>query len=179
MTNFEKKDIKPLNFIVSQSLFKHNVTTEDLIKEGLIAKNNDNGFELDLAYSPVSEFVRYMHILTEFGVCDCNYDEDCESARKNSKTLHFQKQGGFKKIFTDLIAESKLIKQKSDLEISNLEIQKETLEYQKSIRDKEAQIRNLTTDNLRLGNWDIRFRWLIAFLTFVIGFIVKYFINKW
>ena len=38
----------------------------------------------------------------------------------------------------------------------------------------EEQIRKLTRDNLRLGNWDIRFRWLIASITFIIGFTIKY-----
>lgn len=40
------------------------------------------------------------------------------------------------------------------------------------------QIDQLTRDNLRLNNWDIRFRWLIAFITFLIGFVIKHFIDK-
>ncbi len=70
----------------------------------------------------------------------------------------------------------KLIKE--NLEVENLKLQKEASEYQKSIREKENQIRNLTRDNLRLGNWDIRFRWYIAVISFIIGFIIKYFIDK-
>jgi hypothetical protein len=69
-------------------------------------------------------------------------------------------------------------REKDKLEKDNLVLQKENLEYQKSIRDKIEQIQNLTRDNLRLSNWDIRFRWIIACITFVIGFIVKYFIDK-
>ncbi|MNQ78837.1 hypothetical protein D3C85_937590 [compost metagenome] len=67
---------------------------------------------------------------------------------------------------------------KENLELENLKLQKETAEYQKSIRNKEDQIRNLTRDNLRLGNWDIRFRWYIAVGGFIFGFITKYFMNK-
>ncbi|AWG22891.1 hypothetical protein FFWV33_15840 [Flavobacterium faecale] len=67
---------------------------------------------------------------------------------------------------------------KEKLEIDNLKLQKEAFEYQKSIRIKEDQIRNLTSDNLRLGNWDIRFRWYIALISFIIGFIIKYFIDN-
>ena len=68
--------------------------------------------------------------------------------------------------------------EKEDLELQNLKLQNEASEYQKSIRTKETQIRNLTRDNLRLGNWDIRFRWLIAVITFLIGFAIKYVIDK-
>ena len=71
--------------------------------------------------------------------------------------------------------EDKQIKNK--LELDNLKLQKEAAEYQQSIRNKEDEIRNLTRDNLRLGNWDIRFRWYIAVISFIIGFIIKYFIN--
>ncbi|MGJ5642810.1 hypothetical protein [Formosa sp. S-31] len=47
------------------------------------------------------------------------------------------------------------------------------------IKEKlEKQIRGLTIDNLRLNNWDIRFRWVIAVITFIIGFITKYFIDR-
>ena len=176
--NFDKTDIEPLDFIISQLLFKQIVLVDDLIEEGLIAKNNDNGFELDLSYSPLKEFVRYLNILEEYGACECSFNEDSEFARANQKTLSIQKQGGFKKIFSEYSTESELLKQKSNLEIKNLELQNENLEYQKSLRKKEDQIRNLTRDNLRLGNWDIRFRWSIAIGTFIIGFIFNHFIDN-
>ncbi|KDN55056.1 hypothetical protein [Flavobacterium seoulense] len=67
---------------------------------------------------------------------------------------------------------------KENLELEILKLQKEAAEYQKSIRDKEDQIRSLTRDNLRLGNWDIRFRWYIAIISFIIGFIIKHFIEN-
>ena len=70
------------------------------------------------------------------------------------------------------------IQEKESLELENLKLQKEASEYQKSIRGLESKIRNLTRDSLRLGNWDIKFRWLIAVITFLIGFIVKYFIGN-
>ncbi len=173
MTNFNETDIEPLDFIISQLLFKQVVTCDDLIKEGLIVKDNDKGFELDLLYSPIKEFVRYLHILDEYRACECSFKEDGEFARANQKTLHFQKQGGFKKIFSDISTESELEKQKA-----NLELQNENLEYQKSLQKKEEQIQNLTRDNLRLENWDVRFRWYVAVVTFIIGFIIKHFIDN-
>lgn len=45
-----------------------------------------------------------------------------------------------------------------------------------TIKPVQANIKRhklLTFDNLRLGNWDIRFRWHIAFGGFLIGFITK------
>lgn len=67
---------------------------------------------------------------------------------------------------------------KEKLEIDNLKLQKEASEYQKSIRSKEGEILILTRDNLRLGNWDIRFRWYIAIGGFIFGFITKYFMDN-
>lgn len=175
---FNKEDIEPLDFIINETLIKPIVQTDDLIKAGFIKPSNDDGFEIDAGYNPVREFVRYLYILDQLKVCDCYDTADGEFARANAKTLHFKKQGGFKKMYDDRINESVLVNKKNELEIKNLELQKENLEYQKSIRDLENQIRNLNRDNLRLGNWDIRFRWLIAIITFIIGFIVKYFIDK-
>lgn len=180
MTNFEKADIEPLDFIIAKCLETDwAVTAEPLIKKGYIKLKDERGYGfLNPHFEVRKNFVRYLHILDSFGVCKCNFDEDCESARSNSKTLHFQKQGGFEKVYADLIAESTLANKKSELEIKNLELQKENFEHQKSIRGLESQIRNLTRDNLRLGNWDIRFRWYIAVGGFIIGFITKYLLTS-
>ncbi len=75
----------------------------------------------------------------------------------NKLTEKFFSNRGFAKIEKENIE----IKEKSD--------QKENL---------EEQIRHLTRDNLRLENWDIRFRWYIASGSFIFGFIVKYFIDN-
>ncbi len=90
----------------------------------------------------------------------------------------FLSNGGFAKIRFDLREQSKITEEKETLEIQNLELQNENLEYQKTIRNKEEQIRSLTRDNLRLGNWDIRFRWYFTAISFLIGIIVKHFISK-
>lgn len=55
---------------------------------------------------------------------------------------------------------------------------KKYLEDKNNIVYLETQIKKLTRDNLRLNNWDIRFRWVIAACSFVIGFITKYFISN-
>lgn len=64
------------------------------------------------------------------------------------------------------------------LEIENSKLQNESFEYQKTIRSQSEKISNLTTDNLRLNNWDIRFRWAIAIGSFLGGIIIKHFLDK-
>lgn len=96
----------------------------------------------------------------------------------NGATQMFLDQGGFTQIETDLKSELNFRKQKESLEFENLKLQKEASEHQRLIRDKESQIRDLTKANLRLGNWDIRFRWYIAIITFIIGLITTYLIEK-
>lgn len=175
---FDKKDIEPLDFIINQCLIKDIVTTDNLLEEKFIPYLKGGLLEYDLKYNPVDEFVRYLNIINEYDACECSFRADAEFARKNKNTLHFQRQGGFKKIHSEIKAKSKISEQKNTLEIKNLELQKENLEYQKSLRDKEEQIRDLTKDNLRLNNWDVRLRWLIAIITFIIGFVTKYFIDR-
>ncbi|WP_431136937.1 hypothetical protein [Psychroserpens mesophilus] len=180
MTKFNKEDIEPLDFIIDKCLETGFVVTADsLIKKGFIKLTDKQGYgTLTPLFNATKEFVRYLSILDNYDVCECKFEEDAEFARANRKTLHFQKQGGFKNLYAELKAEHKLEKRKNDLEISNLELQQENFTYQKSIRAKEEQIRNLTKANLRLGNWDIRFRWYIAIVSFIIGFIIKHFIDK-
>jgi len=69
-------------------------------------------------------------------------------------------------------------KEKENLVLENLKLQNEAAEYQKSIRGLESQNRNLTRDNLRLENWDIRFRWYIAIGSFIVGFVLEFIMGK-
>lgn len=99
-----------------------------------------------------------------------------------SRAYEIINYGGWTKYIIDSDNEKTELNKRTDakekLEIENLKLQKEASEYQKSIRNKEEEIRNLTRDNLRLGNWDIRFRWYIAVGCFIFGFITKYFIDN-
>jgi hypothetical protein len=94
------------------------------------------------------------------------------------KGFEIQKKGGWLKYLESEKLKSEKAELKGVLEFENLKLQKESSEYIKSLRQKEEEIRNLTRDNLRLGNWDIRFRWYIAIISFIIGFIIKYLIDK-
>jgi hypothetical protein len=161
MITFRKEDISTLDFIVTT-----------VIKNGIAHLGDLEKTET------IDSFIRYMYILQELGICECKFEQDCEFARKNAKTLDFKIQGGFEKLYSESLVESELSKQKISLELNNLKLQNENFEYQKSNRMKDEKIKELTTDNLRLGNWDIRFRWYITVGGFLLGIIVKYIINN-
>ncbi len=64
---------------------------------------------------------------------------------------------------------------KEQLEFNNLKLQKENLEYQKSFREKTEIISELTRKNLKLSNFDIKYRLLIFIATFIIGLFTEHF----
>ena len=88
------------------------------------------------------------------------------------------KNGGWLKYLETENLKAEKSESKDVLEFENLKLQKESSEYAKTLRQKEEEIRNLTKDNLRLANWDVRFRWYIAVISFIIGFIIKYFFDR-
>ena len=112
------------------------------------------------------------------GIATVNLKSRSKYISTNGATQMFIDQGGFEKIETESNSAADFSKEKELLELENLKLQKEASEHRKSKRNLENQIQNLTRDNLRLGNWDIRFRWYIAGVGFIIGFITKYFIDN-
>ncbi len=112
------------------------------------------------------------------GIVTVNLKSRSKYISTNGATQMFLDQGGFTKIESDSNSESDFVKEKELLEFENLKLQNEASEYQKSLRDLENKIKGLTRDNLRLNNWDIRFRWYLALGGFIIGVITKYFIDK-
>ena len=62
---------------------------------------------------------------------------------------------------------------KSKLEITNLKLQNENLEYSWNLRDKESEIRRLTTKNLKLQNKDYKLKTFIGIISFLIGFLLS------
>ena len=62
---------------------------------------------------------------------------------------------------------------KSNLEIINLKLQNENLEYSRNLRDKESEIRTLTTKNLKLQNKDYQLKTFIGVIGFLIGFLLS------
>lgn len=180
MTEFHKKDIEPLDFIVKRTLETgFAVNANDLIEAGFISLKDERGYAIVAANFEVSkEFERFLYILDKNKICKCFFDEDAQRAARNSYTLQFQKQGGFKSLYKSLKDKYELDERKNYLEMKNLELQKENFEHLKLIRNKEERIRNLTSENLKLGNWDIKFRWFIVAISFIFGLITKYFFDS-
>lgn len=112
------------------------------------------------------------------GIATVNLKSRSKYISTNGATQMFLDEGGFTKIELESNSKLNFLEAKEILEFENLKLQKEASEYQKEIRNKEEQIRNLSRDNLRLGNWDIRFRWYIAAGGFIIGIIIKHFIEQ-
>lgn len=127
----------------------------------------------------INDSQRFANILEEKGLVNI---ENVKRLRCDLTEFGYEvyKNGGWLIYLENL--ESLKLKENSDmlikenLEIEVLKLQKESSEYSKNIREKERQIHNLTSDNLRLVNWDIRLKWYIAVIGFIIGFLTKYFI---
>lgn len=73
----------------------------------------------------------------------------------------------------DLEQYEKSLTRKDDLEIENLEYQARERVNNEAIRELTKKNLQLSTENLKLQNWDIKFRWIIAGGTFVAGFLFR------
>ncbi len=69
---------------------------------------------------------------------------------------------------------NKIHTQKSELEIQNLSLQNENLQYTSTLRNKETEIRELTINNLKLQNRELRQKIVFA----ILGFSIAYLINN-
>ncbi|CAM4356354.1 hypothetical protein [Gillisia limnaea] len=144
-----------------QEMFASNFV--DIEGDRIYSKFESEKFADEMQSRDLIYRINELCVVTEFGY---------EVFMKGGWLKHLADQKSYK-------SELELNRQEREkLEIENLKFQNEHSEYQKSIRDKEDQIRNLTKDNLRLGNWDIRFRWIIAIITFITGFLISYLIEK-
>ncbi len=138
---------------------------------------NEDGKRLADEYSEIDSksLVNYMHY--DYGLITYPSDggDICQLTKKGFEVIE---NGGWLKVLENNLkleqakiekqTERENIKDKIDL------LTAENLEYQNSKIELEKQIQNLTRDNLRLNNWDIRFRWLIAIGTFIAGIITHY-----
>lgn len=160
MKDFNKSDIKTLDFIVDQCLTKgYGINANDLVKSGHINLTDKKGYgTLTPEFDASAEFTRYLGILKKYDVCDCTFTKDGEFASSNSNTLNFQKQGGFKAIYKDL----------------NEQRKREQLEYEKSKVDLKLAKETLKDlpKTKKLSKWAIIIS-LIAILLQLIQWIVE------
>ncbi|UPS92057.1 hypothetical protein [Bizionia sp. M204] len=174
------KDIEKLDFILNRMVETDwLVSANDLHREGLYDeyKNNTELIEKDFKY--------LLSVFDKMNIGIVSMTADAEHININSDAIIFHRNGGFKKYKTerqDKIMLETINRVDSDFEkqLDNRikELTAENLEYQKTQRKKDEKIKQLTKDNLRLGNWDIRFRWLFYILSAIIGFIIKWLIDK-
>lgn len=68
----------------------------------------------------------------------------------------------------------KSITRKEELEIENLQYQANERANNEAIRELTKKNLQLSTENLKLQSWDIKYRWLMSFITGILGFIIEY-----
>lgn len=90
----------------------------------------------------------------------------------NSFTEKFLDEGGFTKIQIENDLQYAKILDKENLELDNLKLQKEGAEYLKSIRKKDEEIKNLTTENLILQNTQLKRYIKYSVISFLCGAII-------
>lgn len=114
MIEIKKEDVKILDFILEKISQENTfLTCDDLSKFG-------TGNPLIFSET---EFERIMFILNEYNVCKCNFTADANSIYATPKTPYFIKEGGFKKVYSDIEKRNynekiELRKKEIDLEIA-------------------------------------------------------------
>lgn len=74
--------------------------------------------------------------------------------------------------YEDAIAKNN---ERNQIENENIRLQNEQFHYQNQVRDKENKIRNLTTENLKLQNKQLKNKIIYA----IIGVVVMFFLSNW
>lgn len=154
MNDLLKNDIKVLDFIINEVLFKNSVNEHNLVENGLISNDLKINFQTRKTESSTKEFKRLISILKEYNVCDILETKDDIIISFNDLTLSFQNSGGFKKLFK----EQKLKRKKDRLEFDNLKLQNEVSE--------------LTKINLSLQNKHLKRYILYSLISFIAGAIL-------
>jgi len=145
--------------------------------------------------SEIDRLIRYIHESNRPYMVDIEYDEEFGD-EENVNTLidELLRYGLVEMVETVSIYSSPRVKELLPLRtvvdkfngsfseyIKSLtekeDLEKEKLRYEASIRELEQKNRELVCENLALQNWDIKFRWVIAFGTFIFGIIFKYLIS--
>jgi hypothetical protein len=144
--------IKKLDFILDKMVETNwLVTGNDLLQ---------NGFYSDLKdYSLIGKDFKYLlSIFDKMEIGNISLKEDAESIGPDSKSIFFQKEGGFQVYFKNKKKELKKSKKEED--------------YQKESRTFNIEINKLTKENLILQNKDLKRKVLFGIIGFIIGAII-------
>ena len=104
MIDFNKEDIPVLDFIVSELVQGKSVSANDLVKASHIKIIDKEGYgTLTPEFDARKKFKVYLYILKSYGICKTNSDKTYgDYIIENSRTSHFQTNGGFLKKYDDL-----------------------------------------------------------------------------
>lgn len=123
--------------------------------------------------NPLIDSKRFVQLMVEKGLVSTR-NERCDLTEKG---LRIVKNGGWLKFVSELeVAKQTSIGQKLSVESLDFELkqlQKESLEYAKTIRDQESRIRDLT-EQLRFINLIRQYWWFIG-ACITLGFLI----GKW
>jgi len=168
----KETNIQKLDFLLDKIVeTNYLVTFDDLLKSEFYDINDLDNAEKD--------FNRFQKFFNDFNVGEISTKEDNSWIRKNINTLDFHEKGGFSIKFierkisaeSERKAESRLI-EKENLEKINLELQNENLKYSQSLRKQKEKISQLTSENLKLENKQLRRNVLYSIIAFILGAIL-------
>jgi hypothetical protein len=147
MIDFREEDIKPLDWIVSEVIVRYVLTPDDLIEAGIIKEQNS--LEIDVTYTAINEFKRYLYVLDKYKVCDCVSSMDMINVRSNEYTLQFKNLGGFKKLYADLKKQEK--REDLEFELAESNIRANKLNKKIAKRNKRETIINIVLGLINIG----------------------------
>ncbi|CAH0998011.1 hypothetical protein EMA8858_04146 [Emticicia aquatica] len=142
------------------NLNKFDKIFEDLFHQDYIVSTMDNEYGFDLIH--------------ELKTKDFIYQSQSAVYKLTEKGYEVKEKGSYKAYVESVNKnnDKELFIRQLEIDKSKLEIEK--LDYEKSIRELDSSIKVLTSKNLKLQNFDIKFRWLIAFLSFILGLIIEH-----
>ena len=147
MIDFTKKDIESLDWIVNEVIVRYALNPDDLVEAGIIKEQK--GLEIDVTYSTITEFKRYLYVLDKYKVCDCVSSMDMLNVRVNEYTPQFKNLGGFKKLYADLKKQEK--REELEFELAESNIQANKLNKKIAKRNKKETIINIVIGLINIG----------------------------
>lgn len=142
--NFIESDIPSLDFIINRTLELDRVYSNELTDANFLDKKDKDR---------ENKFNYLLSIIKSYDCAKVNparNEDNGANTERNQLTEKFKNDGGFTSAFKDLqneMSHNENLKQKTEqkeqLEIENLKLQNENLEYSKTIREQLTRIRNL------------------------------------
>lgn len=105
MKAFDKKDIPALDFIINELCKTPLFNSSDLKKGGFLNISKDGYDSITQESDEEIEFERLLSIIKQFNCAKCVVPSKLESPayiEQTPETPQFKKQGGFKKLYSDL-----------------------------------------------------------------------------